>query len=248
MKIIEDKVTGKLRYLTVEFDRAELVTGGMGVISQDAVKRYFIEKRPDLKVKVCGGLKLDSQRDIVTMRVGVVNQLGVENPLGVDPIVASDTSGYGKQKFLNLRYDELLLENKKLKEEIQQLRISEEALLGEVWILKLKASGREELSKRCDALVIAHDKLLEEHKALTAIVANATGEVGPETDLANVKEIIAEDDFVDVFECEPELADGKPDCNPDDCKNCESGACNIDKVEGPNIEGNVTAEGGTNIT
>ena len=84
MKTIENEVIGDLRYLTVEFDQTELVTGGMGVISQDAVKRYFIEKRPDLKVKKCGGLKLDSQRFTVTMRIGVVNTPAAIQLTGAD--------------------------------------------------------------------------------------------------------------------------------------------------------------------
>ncbi len=74
MQIIEDEIIGELRYLTVEFDQAELLAGHIGVISQGAVRRYFEGECPDLKVKKCGGLKLDSQRSIVTMRFGIVNR------------------------------------------------------------------------------------------------------------------------------------------------------------------------------
>ena len=74
MNIIEDEIIGELRYLTVEFDQAELLAGHIGVISQGAVRRYFEGECPDLKVKKCGGLKLDSQRNIVTMRFGIVNR------------------------------------------------------------------------------------------------------------------------------------------------------------------------------
>ncbi|KKL53646.1 hypothetical protein LCGC14_2273380 [marine sediment metagenome] len=77
MQVIEDEVIGELRYLTVEFDQAELLAGHIGVISQGAVRRYFEGKSPDLKVKKCGGLKLDSQRDIVTMRFGIVDRPGM---------------------------------------------------------------------------------------------------------------------------------------------------------------------------
>ncbi len=77
MQIIEDEVIGELRYLTVEFDQAELLAGHIGVISQGAVRRYFEGKSPDLKVKKCGGLKLDSQRNIVTMRFGIVDRPGM---------------------------------------------------------------------------------------------------------------------------------------------------------------------------
>ena len=73
MQVIEDEVIGELRYLTVKFDQAELLAGHIGVISQGAVRRYFEGENSDLKVKKCGGLKLDSQRDIVTMRFGIVN-------------------------------------------------------------------------------------------------------------------------------------------------------------------------------
>ena len=72
MKIINEEIIGELKYLVVEFDCKEFAdVRGAGVISQGAVRRYFEGKRPDLKVKKCGGLKLDSQRDIVTMRFGV---------------------------------------------------------------------------------------------------------------------------------------------------------------------------------
>ncbi len=106
MRIIEDEVIGELRYLVVEFDQTELVTGGMGVISQDAVKRYFIEKRPDLKVKKCGGLKLDSQRDIVTMRIGVVNQ-SEKLAAALDSIATGIAPEHNEQKLLQPGYDEI---------------------------------------------------------------------------------------------------------------------------------------------
>ena len=98
MNIIEDEVIGELRYLTVEFDQAELLAGHIGVISQGAVRRYFESKYPDLKVKKCGGLKLDSQRDIVTMRIGVVNRGNV---------ITTVSDEVSKVKLLNPGYDEI---------------------------------------------------------------------------------------------------------------------------------------------
>ncbi len=106
MKIVENEIIGELEYLEVEFDRVELVTGGMGVISQDAVKRYFIKKNPELKVKKCGGLKLDSQRDIVTMRFGVVNQ-SEKLAAALDSITTGVAPEHNEQKLLNPGYDEL---------------------------------------------------------------------------------------------------------------------------------------------
>ena len=159
MKIIEDEVIGELRYLTVEFDQAELLAGHIGVISQGAVRRYFEGECPDLKVKKCGGLKLDSQRDIVTMRIGVVKQLAVKNPVGVNPIVASITPGYGEPKLLNPGYDELKDERDcliKLGERritrIDELKQSRNHIIDE-----LDETNKQLLAvqERCDALVAA---------------------------------------------------------------------------------------------
>ena len=147
MKIIEDEVIGELWYLTVEFDQAELLAGHIGVISQGAVRRYFEGKSPDLKVKKCGGLKLDSQRDIVTMRFGVVNTTSktferVRESIGGEIISLNDV--YVKTKLLNPGYDELkekydalviavgkdaqkfsamLVENEELKEQLSKLQL-----------------------------------------------------------------------------------------------------------------------------
>ncbi len=196
MKIIEDEVIGELRYLTVEFDQAELLAGHIGVISQGAVRRYFEGKSPDLKVKKCGGLKLDSQRDIVTMRFGVVNQLAIENSVGVNSIVTNTSPGYGDPKLLNPGYDEL----KKRFE-----------LRGEVYIVLEKEHAslqghRDELEKLVSNLVIERDDLLveneelktanaqwkEKYDALTkavGITALATADEDA-ADLANAKEAV----------------------------------------------------------
>ena len=153
MNIIEDEIIGELRYLTVEFDQVELLAGHIGVISQGAVRRYFEGECPDLKVKKCGGLKLDSQRDIVTMR------FGVKNPVGVNPIVASITPGYGEPKLLNPGYDEL---KKKyddqyvlysvLCEDYSKVQEKRNNLLLDYKIQSIEVS---ELKEKCDALVAA---------------------------------------------------------------------------------------------
>ena len=120
MKIIEDEVIGELRYLTVKFDQSELITGGVGVISQGAVRRYFEKKNPDLKVKKCGGLKLDYQEETVAMRFGVVNQKPsipggsktlledfdrIKDAADGEAVPVSDK--FSEMKFLNPGYDEL---------------------------------------------------------------------------------------------------------------------------------------------
>ena len=114
MRIIEnegDGIIGELLYITMEFDRKEILDGGVGIVSQGAVQRYFAAKRPDLKPKKYSGIKMDFQNNTLTMRVGVTNHVGGINPVGVDPMVASAAPEYGyvgqDQKLLNPGYDEL---------------------------------------------------------------------------------------------------------------------------------------------
>ncbi len=158
MKIIEDEVIGELRYLTVEFDQAELLAGHIGVISQGAVRRYFEGECPDLKVKKCGGLKLDSQRSIVTMRFGIVNRPNAilvrgkvpppDNQAIVlpddnqKPVVSDFHNREISQKLLNPGYDELKTkhDNLLLDYQIQSIEVSE-------------------LKKKYDALVKAKEEL-----------------------------------------------------------------------------------------
>ena len=128
MNIIEDEVIGELRYLTVEFDQTEIIVDG-GVISQGAAQRYLAKERPDLKIKKCGSFKLNPQEHTVTMRVGVVNTTSktferVRESIGGE--IVSHAGVYMKTKLLNPGYDEILLENKKLKEEIRRLKINTE--------------------------------------------------------------------------------------------------------------------------
>ena len=147
MKIINDEIIGELRYLTVEFCRTELVAGGAGVISQGAVRRYFEGKNPDFKVKKCGSLKLDSQRDIVTIRIGIVNQppyaILVKGKTHPDnqPVVSDFHNREISQKLLNLGYDEL-------KEQYDAVLLD----------YKNRSEETVELQKRYDALVIAVGK------------------------------------------------------------------------------------------
>lgn len=244
MKIFEtedDGVIGELRYLTVEINQTEFTAG---VISQDTVKRYFIEKRPDLKVKKCGGIKINHQDRTIVMRVGVVNQLGVENPVGVDPIVANTSPGYGEQKLLNPGYDELKAKCDKLQNEndtivglnefmgkkfdeieakydmlirdFDALKNTYDALLMENEELEAKLVTADETY---EGLRVAHAKLLKEYGYLDALSAK------------NVK--AARDAAMDVdlgLEGEPELADGPAECNSDDCSDCEKHTCDLDKA------------------
>lgn len=160
MNIIEDEVIGELRYLTVEFEQKELVTGGMGVISQDAVKRYFVEKRPDLKVKKCGGLKLDSQRGIVTMRIGVVNNQpekllnpmygGTLKSIAEETVAANNIPGHEEQKFI-----ESVLDMNKAVGNFDRVP-------GEQ---KLLSPGYDELKEDYDGIAVQYTELLEKCNA-----------------------------------------------------------------------------------
>ena len=121
MKIVEEEVIGELRYLTVEFDLTELKTGGVGVINQGAVQRYFTEKAPNFKVKKCGGLKLDYQKDIVTMRIGVVNNQSKKPSIpGGSKTLLEDYVGQD-QKLLNPGYDEIVAQRNELDAENDRL-------------------------------------------------------------------------------------------------------------------------------
>ena len=140
MKIINEEIIGELKYLVVEFDQAELLAGHIGVISQGAVRRYFEGKNPDLKVKKCGGLKLDSQRDIVTMRFGVVNRGGV---------ITTVSDEVSEVKLLNPGYDELVESNLKLVRESNKVQ-----------------DLFHEVRDRYDALVIAVGKEAQKFSAM----------------------------------------------------------------------------------
>ncbi len=122
MKIFETEDDGKigdLLYKTVEFTRQELVAGGVGVISQGAVLRYLEAAKPDLKIKKCGSFKLDSQKDTVTMRIGIADTK-LLNP-GYDELKAKydalvEAVGKDAQKF-----SDLLVENENLKKQVVAL-------------------------------------------------------------------------------------------------------------------------------
>ncbi|KKK63178.1 hypothetical protein LCGC14_2996880 [marine sediment metagenome] len=289
MKIIEDEIIGELRYLTVEFDQTELLAGHIGVISQGAVRRYFEGKSPDLKVKKCGGLKLDSQRDIVTMR------FGVKNPVGVNPIVASITPGYGEPKLLNPGYAELKADKNMLVEmnERHVIKLDELLKSRNHLVDELDETNKQLLAvqERCDALVAAvmqdaqkfSDLLVENEELkvdleqtkialfaecphcveneelklelrkyerrlvafrdvdvsslLPAQVAEIQKKIEVEdaADLADAKKVLEDSQLVPLTEIdpgpegEPELVDGKPDCDGD-CNSCESHACDIDEA------------------
>ena len=120
MKIFETEDDGKigdLLYKTVEFTRLELIEGGVGVISQGAVQRYFAKKNPDLAIKKFGSFKLDSQADTVTARFAVVNKV-VDQKL-LNP-------GYDE---LKEQYDAVLLDYKNRSEETVELQERYDALV-----------------------------------------------------------------------------------------------------------------------
>ncbi len=184
MKIIEDEVIGELRYLTVEFDQAELLAGHIGVISQGAVRRYFEGKSPDLKVKKCGGLKLDSQRDIVTMRFGVVNKS--TTAVIIDEFAGKDNDYSAAQKLLNPEYDELKAERDMLVEmnERHVIKLDELLKSRNHLVDELDETNKQLLTvqERCDALVAAvmqdaqkfSDLLVENEKLRTALQSAQT--------------------------------------------------------------------------
>ncbi len=156
MKIYEgedDGIIGEFRYQTVEFTREELVTGGLTVISQGAVQRYFVAKNPDLAVKKFGSFKFDSQTNTVTARFAV----------------ATDYVGQD-QKLLNPGYDEL-------KEKCDKLHKANEVLLTELADIRLELScpettgmSLEPLYKWAATIVCAKLQLKEKYDALVIAV------------------------------------------------------------------------------
>ena len=154
MQVIEDEVLGELKYLVVEFDQAELLAGHIGVISQGAVRRYFEGKNPDLKVKKCGGLKLDSQRDIVTMRFGVVNRGGVITTVSDE--VSDEVS---EVKLLNPGYNELAAQVEGLKVQLELgAEVYDELKEASDIYVKVLTDNRDALQKKYDVLVVAVGK------------------------------------------------------------------------------------------
>ena len=154
MNIIENEIIGELRYLTVEFDQAELLAGHIGVISQGAVRRYFEGKSPDLKVKKCGSLKLDSQRDIVTMRFGVVKKSTTVTI--VDEFAGPDNDYSAAQKLLNPGYDEL----RKKYNELQH----EKDIVGRLYDALVTAVSKD--AQKFSDLLVGNEKLKEQNVAL----------------------------------------------------------------------------------
>ena len=153
MQVIEDEVIGELRYLTVKFDQAELLAGHIGVISQGAVRRYFEGENSDLKVKKCGGLKLDSQRDIVTMRFGIVNNQPEE---WLHPLYGGSLKS--------------IAEETAVEEDIKRIEAAADgeciAISDVFHKTKLLNPGYDEIQAKCvtfqreyDAIVVLYDKL-----------------------------------------------------------------------------------------
>ena len=232
MKTIEDEVIGKLRYLTIEFDQTELLAGHIGIISQGAVRRYFEGECPDLKVMKCGGLKLDSQRNIVTMRFGVVNKPDIEaqkfvtSLMDMHKAVGNIDHAPIDQKFLNPGYDEILLENKKLKEKydylIEKYQITGNKLSEVYKKYDVLQHEKDIVGRLYDALVAAVSKdaqkfsdLLVENEQLKIdlMMYMKTDEptaFDPEdaVDLADAKEVIESADSVPLSKIELTGTDG----------------------------------------
>ncbi len=289
MKIIEDEVIGELRYLTVKFDTIELMAGGVGVISQGTVRRYFEKKNPDLKVKKCGGLKLDYQEETVAMRFGVVKESVTIEPIvekvkllgpGYDEL-AAQVEGLKMQLELGATvYEELKKKYDALKQAKEELhdgydRVVEGAHKDDKEFAELKAKFNALITavskdaQKFSDLLVENEELKKQNVALAECAGIDISSEAPDVQIG-IKETnlspadreairIGEDalqippiteDAVDLGpESEPELADGKPDCNPDDCKDCESHACDIEltgadgaKIEGEKAEGGVRGD------
>ncbi len=126
-------------------------------------------------------------------------------------------------------YDELVAKHAKSVTRCNQL--VDETAESEKQLLALQAKLIT-ADETYEGLRVAHVKLLKEYenendgaKAVQDILAHAVG---------------ADDDGPDDGpEGEPELVDGPPDCNPDNCENCESHAC---KVEGEDEQGDSDGE------
>lgn len=221
MKIFETEDDGKigdLLYKTVEFTRRELVAGGVGVISQGAVQRYLEAAKPNLKIKKCGSFKLDSQEDTVTMRIGIANT-----------------------KLLNPGYDELKARYDELKEASDE------------YITAL-TNNRDALEKKYNAGVSLRNKLVddvvESEKQLLALQTKFSDLLVENEELKNRLTKLQKEILNGVIagpgpepEGEPELADGKPDCDGS-CENCENHACDIDEIDGlPEIKNNIVSGG-----
>ncbi len=257
MKTIEDEVIGKLRYLTIEFDQTELLAGHIGIISQGAVRRYFEGECPDLKVMKCGGLKLDSQRSIVTMRFGIVNNQP-EKLVGIPSFIADTAPGYGGSlksiaedinpvaasdstpgdsaypKLLNPGYDEILLENKKLKEKydylIEKYQITGNKLSEVYKKYDVLQHEKDIVGRLYDALVVAvskdaqkfSDLLVENEKLKIELMQYMKTDKPSVTedaaDLADAKEVIESADSVPLSEVEVSPCSG---CDKSDCGNAQ---------------------------
>ncbi|KKL57438.1 hypothetical protein LCGC14_2235400 [marine sediment metagenome] len=199
MNIIEDEIIGELRYLTVEFDQVELLAGHIGVISQGAVRRYFEGKRPDLKVKKCGGLKLDSQRDIVTMRIGVVKKSTTVTI--IDEFAGPDNDYSAAQKLLNPGYDEL---KAKYDEAANELKAVYDALPDTI-------SGNTPLSKLVAELKDERDCLIKlGERRITRIdeLKQSRNHIIDELDETNKQLLALQEKYDTLKQVKEELHDG----------------------------------------
>ncbi len=171
----DDGVIGEFLYQTVEFTQKEFADKGIRVISQTAVKQHLTEERPDLKVKKLGSFRFNSQENTVSVRIGTL-----------------------VQKLLGPGYDELMLSQNKLVDEVAE---SEKQLLA---IQEKHAALIEAVSKdaqKFSDLLVENEELKEENKTLDRAVAGyvrakltekADIELSSEdaADLADVKKVM----------------------------------------------------------
>lgn len=235
MNIIEDEIIGELRYLTTEFDQVELLQGSGGVISQGAVRRYFEKKCPDLKVKKCGGLKLDSQRNIVTMRIGVVKEKVpvIEQQkfnkalIDMNEAVGNFDRVPGEQKLLSPGYDELKAKYDKLQHEKDITGRLYDALVMAVSKDAQKFADllveNDEIKAKCvtfqreyDAIVVLYDKLEIRYSKLIEKYDTLVAAIDPDPDAEEITKAAAYDALIPPAEDATDLIEAKKAIAEDD--------------------------------
>ena len=185
MKIYQsehDGVIGEFLYQTVEFSRKELTEGGVGVISQDAVRRYLVGLRPNLKVKKLGSFRFDSQENTVLVRIGT-------------PV----------QKLLGPGYDELAAQVEGLKKQLELGATVYEELSKKYDALVAAVS--KDVQKFSDLLVENEQFKID---LMMYMKTDEPTAFDPEdaVDLADAKEVIESADSVPLSKIELTGADG----------------------------------------
>ena len=180
----EDGVIGDLLYQTVEFTRKELTEGGVGVISQGAVQRYLVGKRPDLKIKKLGSFKFDGQANTVSVRIGTTKGKRVVLPDDNQKPVALLNPGYNE---LKAKYDMLIRDFDALKNTYDALVV---AVAKDVQKFSDLLVENERLKKQFES----------EHNL--CLCPECKEDIA---DLADAKEAIKDDDSVPLSEVEDKV-------------------------------------------